>query len=221
MAEEKPSPLHVFEGDDVDVTWDERLCIHVGECTRATEGIFGGGKQPWARPYDAKPNDVAEIVRRCPTGALTFQRNDDGMEETAPAENTVLVASRGPLYLTGDLHIDGASEDMEGVQFRAALCRCGASKNKPFCDNSHEAIASFDDRGAIGDNGPGNQEDGGPLEVERCKDGPLLLKGNFTLVAASGRTAWRGSKAALCRCGASKNKPFCDGSHKDAGFVAE
>ena len=52
-------------------------------------------------------------------------------------------------------------------------------------------------------------------------NGPLLLNGNFEIVSAGGRTTWRGTKAALCRCGASKNKPFCDGAHKAAGFEAD
>ena len=62
---------------------------------------------------------------------------------------------------------------------------------------------------------------GGPLEVKRVENGPLLVKGNFEIVASGGQTTWRGTSAALCRCGASKNKPFCDGSHREAGFTAE
>lgn len=210
-------PLYVFRGTDLDVTWDERLCIHVSECTRAEQRCFGGGEKPWGRPDDARPAEVTEVIRRCPSGALTYERNDDGPEESAPDENTVVVASRGPLYLTGDLSIEGAQDDMPGVRFRAALCRCGASKNKPFCDNSH-VETGFDDQGAIGTHGTGGDDDGGTLMVKKAPNGPLLLEGSFTLVAGSGRTAWRGEKAALCRCGASKNKPFCDGSHKPAGF---
>jgi CDGSH-type Zn-finger protein len=120
----------------------------------------------------------------------------------------------------GDLEIDGAGKDMDGVRFRAALCRCGQSKSKPFCDNSHEE-AGFKDYGAVGDKGDGLESEGGTLKVGHAPNGPLLLNGNFTIVAASGRKAWSGTKAALCRCGDSKNKPFCDGSHKDAGFQAD
>ncbi|MGD9410185.1 MAG: CDGSH iron-sulfur domain-containing protein, partial [Thiohalocapsa sp.] len=54
---------------------------------------------------------------------------------------------------------------------------------------------------------------------KRIPNGPLMLEGNLSIRAASGRVAWQGEKAFLCRCGASKNKPFCDGSHKDAGFT--
>ncbi len=109
---------------------------------------------------------------------------------------------------------------MKGVKYRAALCRCGLSKKKPFCDNSHEK-QEFRDRGAVGETGTPLQIKGGPLTVKRAPNGPLLVSGNLTIINAAGRVAWQGTKAALCRCGASKNKPFCDGAHKPAGFEAE
>ena len=60
---------------------------------------------------------------------------------------------------------------------------------------------------------------GGKLEINRAPNGPLLLSGNFCIRASSSRVAFEG--AALCRCGQSKNKPFCDGAHKAAGFEAD
>jgi CDGSH-type Zn-finger protein len=190
----------------------------VGECGRSEGELFVGGRKPWCQPDLAAVSDVEDVVRRCPSGALSYEHNDGGSEETADAENVVVVANRGPLYLRGDLSIDGA-DDMPGVRFRAALCRCGESKNKPFCDNSHEKVA-FDDRGAVGSTGDGNEQSGGTLAVKCAANGPLLLSGNFSIVGSGGRIAWKGQKAALCRCGQSKNKPFCDGSHKAVGFSA-
>ncbi len=214
------SKITRYEGDDVDVCWDGRLCIHVGECGRSEGELFVGGRKPWCEPNLVAVDRVTEVIRRCPTGALTAERKDGVATERAPDVNRVVVANHGPLYLTGQLQIDGAADDMAGVKFRAALCRCGQSKNKPFCDNSHEA-AGFQDRGAIGESGPGVADEGGPLQVKRAPNGPLLLSGNVELVTSAGRVAWRGAKAALCRCGQSQNKPFCDGSHKVAGFVAD
>jgi len=209
-----------YEGADADVQWDGRLCIHIGECGRAKSELFVGGRQPWCKPDCATPDEVVDVVTRCPTGALSFTRKDGGPEESAQTENVVMVMYNGPLYLRGALEIDGAPADMQGVRFRAALCRCGESKNKPFCDNSHEA-AGFKDYGAVGESGDGFDAPGGSLKVGKAANGPLLLNGNFTIVAASGRKAWTGTKAALCRCGHSNNKPFCDGTHKSAGFEAE
>lgn len=212
-------PITVFEGQEIDVSWDGRLCIHLGECGKAEGDLFVGGREPWCRPDAVSRVEVREVVERCPTGALSY-RDKTCEPEPAPGENRCLVANNGPLYLSGDLEIEGAPDDMSGVSRRVALCRCGASKNKPFCDNSH-AEARFEDGGAVGSRGPGLSEHGGPLKVRVVPDGPLKLEGNLTLVAGSGRLAWGGTQTALCRCGASKNKPFCDGSHRAAGFKSD
>lgn len=211
--------IHKFPGNAADVHWDERLCIHIAECGRAANDLFVGGRKPWCEPDAVSVDDVVDVVKRCPSGALWYTRKDGGSNETAHSENIVTVVHNGPLFLHGDLQIDGAADDMPGVRFRAALCRCGHSKNKPFCDNSHEATG-FKDYGAVGDAGEGVEFTGGPLEVKSAPDGPLLLSGNFTIVASSGRRAWTGTRSALCRCGHSKNKPFCDGAHLKAGFKA-
>jgi CDGSH-type Zn-finger protein/uncharacterized Fe-S cluster protein YjdI len=220
MSTDDDKKVFPFPGDKIDTAWDGRLCIHIGECTRAKGELFQSGRDPWGQPDRGEADYVAEVVRRCPTGALTYRRKDGGADETPASENTVTVANNGPLYVQGDLDVDGAGDDMPGVRFRAALCRCGDSKNKPFCDNTHEG-AGFRDRGALGETGDANAPTGGKLEIRRAPNGPLLLSGNFSMITGSGRVAWRGTKGALCRCGASNNKPFCDGRHKDVGFEVE
>ncbi|MCA9522185.1 MAG: CDGSH iron-sulfur domain-containing protein [Myxococcales bacterium] len=209
--------LRVYEGENVVVRWDGRLCIHVGECGRAKNELFVKGREPWCQPDSVDVANVEEVIERCPSGALGFERRDGRTAEVAEEENVVVVSNNGPLYLRGDLQIEGADDEMPGVKFRAALCRCGQSRNKPFCDNSHEETG-FSDRGAVGETGDGAADDSGPLLVKLAPNGPLLLSGPFTIVASSGRRAWHGTKAALCRCGQSRNKPFCDGSHKAFGF---
>jgi CDGSH-type Zn-finger protein/uncharacterized Fe-S cluster protein YjdI len=209
--------ITTYPGDGVDVDWDGRLCIHVGECSRARGDLFVGGRNPWCQPDLVEVEETVEVVERCPTGALTHRRTDGGAAESARATNSIVVANNGPLYASGDLRIEGAAEDMPGVHFRAALCRCGQSKRKPFCDGSHEA-SEFRDQGAVGETGDGIDAPGGALEIKPFKNGPLLVSGNVTIRTASGREAWRGKGVALCRCGESKNKPFCDGTHKQVGF---
>ena len=213
MSEDK---IVEYPGQEIDVRWDGRLCIHVAECGKAEGDLFVGDRQPWCMPDKVSKSEVREVVERCPSGALTYVDND-GTPEAAPAENTAMVAYTGPLYLTGDLAIAGAPEDMPGVSRRVALCRCGASANKPFCDNSHLEIG-FQDAGAVGEKGPGCTESGGQLRVTPLANGPLRLDGNLVIRAATGRLAWEGDNTFLCRCGASADKPFCDGSHRAAGF---
>jgi CDGSH-type Zn-finger protein/uncharacterized Fe-S cluster protein YjdI len=211
------SHIYRYPGQAIDVTWDERLCIHVGECSRAKGDLFLTGRQPWCQPDVSTVAEVAEVCERCPSGALVYEVKDGAITENPAIRNTVVVTCHGPLFVRGDLAIEGTPDDMSGTRFRAALCRCGQSKNKPFCDNSHE-LAGFKDYGAVGEVGPGAAADGGPLAIRAIEDGPIHMKGNLSIVAGSGLARWSGSEAFLCRCGASKNKPFCDGSHKAIGF---
>jgi len=214
------TPITKYAGKRAEVSWHGGLCIHIGECGRAKGELFVGGRQPWCQPDLASDDEVKDVVMRCPTGALSVEFDDGSIPETASPENTINVAYNGPLFVRGQLEIDGSPSDAPGLNFRAALCRCGQSKNKPFCDNSHEA-AGFKDFGAVGEVGDHDVGSGGPLAITAAKDGPLLIKGNVMIVSGSGRSSWRGTQVALCRCGASKNKPFCDGGHKTAGFRSE
>lgn len=209
-----------YDGDKANVVWDGRLCIHIQECGRAKGKLFVGGRQPWCQPDETTVDDVVAVVERCPTGALTFEVKDGSIEETAAARNSIAVTNNGPLHVRGDLQIQDAPDDMPGTKFRASLCRCGQSEIKPFCDNSHDA-AGFIDHGAVGETGSEIEAEGGTLTIRRAPSGPLLVSGNVSIIASSGRVAWQGTSAALCRCGMSNNKPFCDGAHKAAGFEAD
>jgi CDGSH-type Zn-finger protein/uncharacterized Fe-S cluster protein YjdI len=209
---------NTYEGEKIRVVYDAKLCIHAAECGRSAGSMFEGGRDPWCEPDAVTVERSVDIVQRCPTGALTYERKDGGPTEVAPEHNIVFISPDGPLYIRGDLELTSA--EGQGVSTRVALCRCGASKNKPFCDNAHRS-AKFKDAGPVGDCGDGLEARGGTLVIKPAKNGPLLLNGNVTLRAGTGRDAWEGTKCALCRCGASKNKPFCDGSHVNLGFSSE
>lgn len=133
--------------------------------------------------------------------------------------NRIRVRSGGPLLCTGRIRlVSGAGERLqEGDDL--VLCRCGASANKPFCDGSHEA-AGFDAPGVVRDQKPEPLEGQGPLEIVVRPNAMLVAKGPMTLVGAESGETTR-NKAALCRCGQSANKPFCDASHRRCGFRAE
>ena len=145
---------------------------------------------------------------------MTIEPQNTGSQP--PEVNTVRVHENGPLVFDAPLTIRGKAEGTH-----AALCRCGASKNKPHCDGSHK------DCGFIATGEPPSVESkplaarGGVLLIEPLKDGPLKITGNLEILSASGRTIDRLTQAWLCRCGASKNAPYCDGTHKKIGFLAD
>lgn len=146
------------------------------------------------------------------------------MNEGRHAENVAGVAPAGPLRLTGRIKVEVGGEVVADTD-DVALCRCGHSRNKPFCDGSHRG-AGFDDPGTIrggrlapGPDAPGGEgTDAGAVVIVCATNGPLLVRGPLTVRAPDGGTS-HGVKGALCRCGASATKPFCDGSHREAGFV--
>lgn len=211
--------VSTYQGQKVHITYEKSLCIHAAECGRGSKQMFEGGRSPWCDPDQVDAALAVAIVDRCPTGALEVVHAEGCERPAAPAVNTVLVTPRGPLHLRGQLTVknhDG-SELRRGA--RLALCRCGASANKPYCDGAHEA-AGFKDQGPVAsDPAPGDLEPGG-LTVNLRLHGPLHLAGPVDLHAGSGRLAQRAKNLYLCRCGQSANRPYCDGSHKAAGFQA-
>lgn len=156
------------------------------------------------------------------------------MGDKRSSENVCRIAPDGPLHLTGQIRIELAEGAVEATN-EAFLCRCGASQAKPFCDDSHHG-AGFVDPGVIqggrlvpdkaGDAAEGEAADrahqavADPVTIVCASDGPLLVRGPLTVVGEDGGTS-HGSKGALCRCGESSAKPFCDGSHRGCGFRAD
>lgn len=213
--------LHKYNSDDILVNYDVKRCIHAAECVRGLPAVFDTKKRPWIQPDQATAEEVAEVIMRCPTGALQFERRDGGASEPPPDKNTIQVDPDGPLYLHGDIEIMTADGKRLLTDTRVALCRCGASQDKPFCDGSHHKIA-FQASGELGENMLGQKEvENGKITVTPAKNGPLLLQGQVEIISANGESSYQGSKGALCRCGASENKPFCDGAHNIVGFESE
>jgi CDGSH-type Zn-finger protein/uncharacterized Fe-S cluster protein YjdI len=215
--------LHTYECDVIAVDFDLSRCIHSEECIRGLRSVFDPGRRPWIDPSAAPADRVAEVIERCPTGALHYRRKDGGNGEEPDGENIARVGPDGPVYVRGDIRLElPGGETME--ETRVALCRCGASKDKPFCDGSHED-AGFTDPGAIvGGRLVPAEEAGtsadGSVTLRGAENGPMLVKGPLRVEGADGSVS-AGVKGALCRCGHSDTKPFCDGSHRDAEFEAD
>lgn len=129
-----------YRSDEIVVTYDAAICIHAGECVRGVPAVFDTAKRPWIQPAQGTADEIAAIVERCPSGALTYHRLDGGADETPDAEPSVQAVRNGPYYVRGTLAVRDAEDGTFHTGTRMALCRCGASENKPFCDNSHVRI---------------------------------------------------------------------------------
>jgi CDGSH-type Zn-finger protein len=134
--------------------------------------------------------------------------------------NRVQVSANGPLVCAGALVVTAADGSVLREAESLAFCRCGASQNKPFCDGSHRG-AEFADAGIWSDDKGVAEVSAGPVTFKLAPNGPLLVDGPVVVEGADGEVRFAGQRAALCRCGHSDNKPWCDGSHKSCGFVAD
>src|SRR5882672_40803 len=210
------SAIEVVDGRKIRVRFDAKKCIHSRNCVLSHPEVFVPNAQgEWIHPDAATPETVAEIAHQCPSGAIAYERLDGGPAEQAPKVNLVRIRENGPLAFHGALEIAG-----EAIGFRATLCRCGASRNKPYCDTSHSA-AGFAASGevAVKESAALARRDG-PLAIRPSANGPLLVSGAIEVVTGTGKTVNRTTQAAFCRCGHSANKPYCDGSHARVGFRA-
>jgi CDGSH-type Zn-finger protein/uncharacterized Fe-S cluster protein YjdI len=206
--------VETVRGQKLELSFETKRCIHARFCVTGAPEVFLANVQgPWIHPDAMEVARVVEVAHACPSGAIRYHRLDGEHDETAPPVNLASIREAGPYAFRGQLQIDG-----EEIGFRATLCRCGASKNKPFCDGSHHE-AGFSATGEP----PSGKTDmlpvrNGLLAVEPEVNGPLAVRGNLEITSGTGRVVARVMSARLCRCGGSSSKPFCDGTHAKIGF---
>jgi CDGSH-type Zn-finger protein/uncharacterized Fe-S cluster protein YjdI len=214
--------IHHYESAQVEVTYDAQRCIHAAECVKRLGEVFDPQKRPWVQPEHATADAIATTIHACPSGALHYTRKDGGAEEPVPTENTITLVENGPLYVRGDVTLIGADDSLLTKDTRVALCRCGQSQHKPYCDNSHKALPFQASAEVIDTLRMEVQEIGsGPLEIKANPSGPLRFTGKTAIINGEGEAVFQAERQFLCRCGYSSKKPFCDGTHKQVGFTTE
>jgi truncated hemoglobin YjbI/uncharacterized Fe-S cluster protein YjdI/CDGSH-type Zn-finger protein len=124
-------------GDDVTVYDDRSRCAHFGQCTTRLPSVFRADIEPFVDPDGAPPAEVTDVVAGCPSGALAYAVGAD----PTPVEQAQTPAIRpivdGPYRIQGNIQVVGADARTYEQRARQTLCRCGHSRNKPFCDGSH------------------------------------------------------------------------------------
>ena len=128
-----------YRAPEIAVSYDARLCIHAKRCVEGLPSVFDPRARPWIRPDGAAPGEIADVVRRCPTGALQAAW-PDGARERSDAAVTVAMEKDGPLFVRGDVRLEDGQGGAWDAGPRFALCRCGGSGNKPFCDGTHRTM---------------------------------------------------------------------------------
>ena len=125
-----------YAGKGITIFDNRALCSHAGFCTDELAAVFRHREQPWIDPDGAAVEKIVAQIRRCPSGALSYAI--DGVEAEPPQRPPmVTVTNDGPYAVTGGIELLGVKLGDGASAEHYTLCRCGASRNKPFCDGSH------------------------------------------------------------------------------------
>lgn len=140
-----------YRTEDLIVYWYPAYCSHSGKCLRMQPQVFDMNRRPWICLDGVDPLEVMKAIDACPTGALKYRlaetskldpdlakgpgSMDYRIEETPVVQ--IRMVNGGPLLVKGPARI----VDHEGKIVRECesmvLCRCGRTKNPPFCDGTH------------------------------------------------------------------------------------
>ena len=140
-----------YTNGEVTVTWQPAKCIHSAICFKGLVDVFNPRKRPWINMEGATTASIVEQVKKCPSGALSYAYNDATAQAVAAAtdassevQTQIEVSPSGPLLVTGTYRMKDAQGNTRVVTQTTALCRCGASQKKPYCDGSHRTIGFKD-----------------------------------------------------------------------------
>ncbi|MGW1335853.1 (4Fe-4S)-binding protein [Streptomyces rubiginosohelvolus] len=123
-----------YDGEGIVVGFDAHRCLHAAECVRGLPTVFDVDRRPWVQPDNAPADAVAEVIHRCPSGALQYHRTDGMPDEVPDVPTRVSLHADGVLHLRGDLEV--ATPYGPRHETRVMLCGCGATANAPYCDHS-------------------------------------------------------------------------------------
>jgi CDGSH-type Zn-finger protein len=125
-----------YAGKLITILDNRALCSHAAFCTDELKSVFRHHDRPWIDPDGAAVEEIIATIKKCPSGALSYAI--DGIEALPPQRPPlVTVTDNGPYAVTGGIELMGAEFGEGASMEHYTLCRCGESKNKPFCDGSH------------------------------------------------------------------------------------
>ena len=132
-----------YQGQGLVMKDDKSLCVHAGFCvTEKTEvwELVDQAPDPTARAQ------LIDMIRKCPSGRLEYTDGTHDAPEEEELSQEVGIVEDGPLFVRGRIVVESASGQSYEVRNRVTLCRCGASKNKPFCDGMHAEVGFRDSK---------------------------------------------------------------------------
>ena len=159
-----------YTNGDITVFWIPSKCIHATTCFRDLIEVFNPGRRPWVNMDGAPSRKIIEVVNKCPTQALIWKNNEDLTTEEKKAQRqvdsreetprslsgqeeptSIRIMRDGPIVVEGQFTIIGSEDQQLRPTTMTSFCRCGASRNMPYCDGTHRKIDFTDQNTAYGE----------------------------------------------------------------------
>jgi len=137
----RASRIETFVGDGVVMTDDLSLCTHAGFCGDRLTRV-------WEMIEETSDPAIRERLKRmvslCPSGRLDHAPAPGAPAEEPTFEPSVAIERNGPIWVRGGIPVVSDDGTTWEVRNRVTLCRCGRSRNKPFCDGTHQEVGFRD-----------------------------------------------------------------------------
>ncbi len=140
-----------YTNGEITVRWQPAKCIHATTCFKMLPEVFKPRERPWVKINAASTDEIIKTVEACPTDALTWLYNDPNrnnnnnftkMQENSKQKPKIEIIDNGPLFIPASVDLVNHDGKILKVNEDKYVCRCGHSKNKPFCDGSHMKTGS-------------------------------------------------------------------------------
>jgi CDGSH-type Zn-finger protein/ferredoxin len=128
--------LDTYEGKKLTIHDNRGVCSHRGYCTDNAPKVFRMKVEPWIDPDTQDTDDTTKVIRTCPSGALSYTK-DGKLSKDWDRESAIIISKDGPYDVVGYVELKDPDDNKAESKEHYTLCRCGHSKNKPFCDGKH------------------------------------------------------------------------------------
>lgn len=128
-----------YTKDNLTVVWQPDLCIHSKQCFKGLPHVFNPANKPWINMDAESVERIKTQVDKCPSGALSYVVDGgDEIPDNSTLESLVIdISENGPILIKGPVNIKYKGKEEIKESKTIALCRCGESAKKPFCDGTH------------------------------------------------------------------------------------
>ncbi|MEL4305747.1 CDGSH iron-sulfur domain-containing protein [Methanococcoides sp. LMO-2] len=141
----QPDRVDDYVGKDITIHDNRGVCSHRGYCTDNLPNVFRMRQEPWIDPDGASAEEIIRVIEMCPSGALSYTK-DGVLHKELDREPGITVTKNGPHDVVGGIELDDPDGNTPESKEHYTLCRCGASKNKPFCSGEHWHVEFKDEK---------------------------------------------------------------------------